>query len=75
MLHIIGVSLVAQMVKSLFVMQGMWVQPLGREDPLEKKMPTRSSIFAWKIQWMGEPFGVQFIGSLAGYSPWNHKDK
>ena len=73
--HIIGVSLVAQMVKSLLVMQETWIRSLGREDPLEKKMATHSSILAWKTQWMGEPFGLQFIGSLAGYSPWGHKDK
>ena len=28
---------------------------LGREDPLEEKMPTNSSILAWKIQWTEEP--------------------
>ena len=27
----------------------MWVQSLGREDPLEKGMATRSSIRAWRI--------------------------
>ena len=27
----------------------MLVQPLGREDPLDKGMSTRSSILAWKI--------------------------
>ena len=26
----------------------MWVQSLGREDPLEKEMATHSSILAWK---------------------------
>ena len=30
-------------------MQGMQVQSLGREDPLEKEETTRSSIFAWEI--------------------------
>ena len=28
---------------------------LGREDPLEKEMATRSSILAWRIPWMEEP--------------------
>ena len=32
----------------------------GREDPLEKKMATHSSIHAWKIPW---------TKSLVGYSP------
>ena len=29
-------------------MQEMWVQSLGREDPLEKQMSTDSSILAWE---------------------------
>ena len=29
----------------------MWVQSMGREDPLEKEMATHSSILAWKIPW------------------------
>ena len=33
-------SLVAQMVKNLPAMQETWVQSLGREDPLEKRMAT-----------------------------------
>ena len=39
-------SLVAQMVKHLPAMQETWVQSLGWEDPLEKKMATYSSILA-----------------------------
>ena len=31
------------------------VQPLGREDSLEKEMATHSSILAWKIPWTEEP--------------------
>ena len=34
----------AQMVKRLSTMQKTWVQSLGREDSLEKKMATHSSI-------------------------------
>ena len=33
----------------------MWVQSLGREDPLEKEMATHSSILAWEIPWTEEP--------------------
>ena len=51
----IGDSLVAQMVKSLSVMQETWVQSLGQADPLEKAMATHSSIIAWKIPRMKEP--------------------
>ena len=32
-------------------MQEMWVQSLGREDPLEKGMAAHSSILAWRIPW------------------------
>ena len=42
-------SLVAQMVKNLPVMQEIWVQSLGWEDPLEEGMATHSSILAWRI--------------------------
>ena len=33
----------------------MWVQSLGREDPLEEEMATHHSIPAWKIAWTVEP--------------------
>ena len=39
-------SLVAQRLKRLPAMWETWVQSLGREDPLEKEMATRSSILA-----------------------------
>ena len=35
-------------VKNLPAMQETWVRSLGREDPLEKEMATRSSILAWE---------------------------
>jgi len=44
-----GASLVAQMAKNLPVMQETWVPSLEWEDPLEKRMATHSSIFAWRI--------------------------
>ena len=37
------------MVKSMPAMWETWVQSLGKEDPLEKKMATHSSILAWRI--------------------------
>ena len=40
-------------------MQETRVRSLGREDPLEKEMATRSSILAWKIPWTEEPGGLQ----------------
>ena len=57
------VSLAAQMVKNLSVIQETWVQSLGQEDPLEKGMATHSSIFAWIIPWTEEPGGLQSVGS------------
>ena len=55
--------LVAQLVKNPPAMQETQVQPLGREDLLEKEMTTHSSILAWKIPWTEEPG-----------SPWGHKE-
>ena len=43
-------------------MQEIWVQSLGREDPLEKEMATNSSILAWKIPWTEEPGRLQPMG-------------
>ena len=40
----------------------MWVRSLGQEDPLEEGMATPSSVLAWRIPWMEEPDGLQFIG-------------
>ena len=51
-------SFIAQSVKSLPAMQETWVQFLGQEDPLEKRMAAHSSILAWKISWTGEPGGL-----------------
>ena len=45
------------MVKNLPAMQEMWVQSLGREDPLKKEMATHSGILAWKTPWTEEPPG------------------
>ena len=53
------------MVKNLPVMQEPWVQTLGQEDPLEKRMAIHSSILTWRILWTEE---------LVGYDPWGHKE-
>ena len=44
-------------------MQETQVQPVGQEGPLEKGLATHSSILALTVLW-----------SLAGYSPWGHKE-
>ena len=41
------------LVKKFPEVQETWVQSLGWEDPLEKKMATHFSILAWKISWRG----------------------
>ena len=63
MIFLIGLPLVAQLVKSLPLMQETQVQPLGREDPLEKEMATHPSILAWRIPWTEEPGRLQSMGS------------
>ena len=59
--HLLG-FLVAQMVKNPPAVQETWVQSLGWEDPLEKKMATHSGILAWKIPWTQEPGRIQSMG-------------
>ena len=44
-------------------MQDMWIWSLGREDPLEKKVATHSSVLAWEIPWTEEPGGLEPMGS------------
>ena len=55
-------SLVAQTLRGLPVTQETSVQSLGQEDPLEKEMAARSSILAWRSQWMEEPGRLQPVG-------------
>ena len=50
------------MVKNLPVMLEIWVQSLGREDPLEKGMATHSSILAWRIPWTEDSGELQSMG-------------
>ena len=55
---LITTSLVDQTIKNLPALQETRVQPLGREDPLEKGMAIHSSILAWKIPRTEEPGGL-----------------
>ena len=41
----------------------MWVQSLGREDPLEKGTSTHFTLLARRIPWTREPGGLQFMRS------------
>ena len=58
-------SLVVHLVKNQLAMWETWVQSLGWEDPLHKRMSTHSSILAWRIQWTEEP---------GSYSPQGRKE-
>ena len=58
-----GASLVAKTVKNLCAMQETWVQSLGQENPLEKKLATCSRILAWRIPWSEKAGRLQFMGS------------
>ena len=51
------------MVKNLPAMQGTWVQSLGQEDPLEKRMAADSSIVAWRSPRAEESARLQSMGS------------
>ena len=43
----------------------MWVQSLGREDPLEKEMATHSDILTRRIPWAEEPGRLHSMGLQA----------
>ena len=48
----VSTSLIVQSVKILPVIQEIWVQSLGQQDPLEKEMTTHSSIlFFFSLQY------------------------
>ena len=49
-------------------MQETAVSSLGREDPLEKEMATRSIILAWEITWTEEPGELQSMGSQKSWT-------
>ena len=51
-----------QRLKRLGAVWETWVRSLGREDPLEKEMASRSSILAWRIPWTEELGGLQSTG-------------
>ena len=53
-------------------MQEIPVLSLGQEDPLEEKMATHSSIFAWKMPSTEEPGGLQALGSQRVGHDWAH---
>ena len=63
--NLLWASLVTRVVKNTPATLETCVRSLTWEDPLEKEMATHSSILP------GESHGQK---SLAGYSPWNHRE-
>ena len=53
----------AQWQRIHLLVQEMWLQSLGLEDPLEEKMAAHSSILAWEILWTKGSGGLQSMGS------------
>ena len=47
-----------------------WVQSLGWEDPLEKRMATHSSILAWRIPWTEESVKCLLLGKDSLFNKW-----
>ena len=37
---------------------------MGLEDAMEEEMATHSSILVWKIPWIEDPHGLQYMGSF-----------
>ena len=58
----LSTSQVAQQSRTHLLVQETRGQSLGREDPLEEGMATRSSILAWRIPWTEEPGRLQSMG-------------
>ena len=50
------------MVKNPPAMQETQVLSLGQEELLDEEMATHSSILAWRIPWIKESDGLQFMG-------------
>ena len=51
--------------------EGMRIQSLGQEDPLEESIATHSSILAWRIPRTEEPGGLRSIESQRVRQDWS----
>ena len=56
-------SLVTQWYRIYLPMQETEARSLGREDLLEKRMATHSSILSWRISWTEETGRLQSMAS------------
>ena len=52
----------AQTIQNSPAMQETWVQSLGQEDAMEKRMATHASLLAWRVPWTEELGGLQSMG-------------
>ena len=50
----------------------MWVWSLGWENPLEEDMTTPTSILVYRIPWMEESGGLQYMGSQRAEHDWSN---
>ena len=53
-------SRVTQWQRTRQLVQEIWFQSLGLEDPLEEEMATHFSILAWEVPWTEEPGRLSF---------------
>ena len=60
-----------EIAKNLPAMWEIWVQSLGREDPLEKGVAIHYCILACRIPWTEEPGGPQSIESQSAEHDWS----
>ena len=51
-------------------LQEIWIRSLNREDSLEQRKTSHSSIFAWRILWIEKSVGLQFMGSQRVRHDW-----
>ena len=63
-----GASLVTQWQRIHLLMQEVWVQFLGQEDPLEQEVATHPSIVAWEFPWREEPGGPWSVRSQKSWT-------
>ena len=54
-------SLITQLVKNQLAVQETLIRFLGREDPLEKRKATHTSILDWRILWTVWSMGSQRV--------------
>ena len=50
----------------------MWVQSLGRKDPLEEGIATHSNVLTWRLPWTEEAGRLQSMGSQSQHDGAQH---